>query len=318
MRIAVISKVTSLEHYRRKYGGSGKTLKKNLERAGIDANELLRAEKAHAEALKFILSTLSKENCKIVEYLTDNAPTIIKNVDLVIAIGGDGTLLSASHRIIDETPFLGINSDPTRSRGFLSSCVPKFFPQKLKRILSGTHPLIPFTRLQLTIPDEKRRIPFVLNDIFLGGNNPEDTVKYQVTINKKTVRHMDSGFLISTGAGSTAWIYNASRISLSEVSSLFRLAKSKKSSSELKKLVNEYNSALLLDKSASVFKYYSRDSITGPLASSDFQSGYATELHLRSNMYHGRIVVDNRFSYDFSNGKQAKVTISSASLMVYD
>lgn len=36
-------------------------------------------------------------------------------VDLVIAVGGDGTVLSASHFLGDNIPLVGVNSDPTRA-----------------------------------------------------------------------------------------------------------------------------------------------------------------------------------------------------------
>ncbi len=37
--------------------------------------------------------------------------------DLVVTVGGDGTMLDASHRV-RETPILGFNSDPDRSVGY--------------------------------------------------------------------------------------------------------------------------------------------------------------------------------------------------------
>lgn len=38
-----------------------------------------------------------------------------KQVDLVIAVGGDGTVLSSSHFLGDNIPLVGVNSDPTRA-----------------------------------------------------------------------------------------------------------------------------------------------------------------------------------------------------------
>lgn len=37
----------------------------------------------------------------------------IHGMDLVITIGGDGTLLQASHYLDNSIPVLGVNSDPT-------------------------------------------------------------------------------------------------------------------------------------------------------------------------------------------------------------
>jgi NAD+ kinase len=39
----------------------------------------------------------------------------IRDVDLVITVGGDGTLLRASHFLDSSIPILGVNSDPTCS-----------------------------------------------------------------------------------------------------------------------------------------------------------------------------------------------------------
>ena len=38
----------------------------------------------------------------------------IHDFDLVVTIGGDGTLLQASHFMDDSIPVLGVNSDPTQ------------------------------------------------------------------------------------------------------------------------------------------------------------------------------------------------------------
>lgn len=43
----------------------------------------------------------------------NNLSKPIHDVDLVIAVGGDGTLLRASHFLDSSVPILGVNSDPT-------------------------------------------------------------------------------------------------------------------------------------------------------------------------------------------------------------
>lgn len=46
-------------------------------------------------------------------------------MDLVVTIGGDGTLLQASHLLDDSIPVLGVNSDPTRNEEVREClCVP--------------------------------------------------------------------------------------------------------------------------------------------------------------------------------------------------
>lgn len=39
----------------------------------------------------------------------------MQQVDLVISVGGDGTVLSASHFLGDNIPLVGVNSDPNRA-----------------------------------------------------------------------------------------------------------------------------------------------------------------------------------------------------------
>lgn len=73
--------------------------------------------KVHEDAINFCQDVLRK---KAVDWQAicrnnlsqDSQP--IHNVDLVVTIGGDGTLLQASHFMDDSVPVLGVNSDPTQ------------------------------------------------------------------------------------------------------------------------------------------------------------------------------------------------------------
>jgi NAD+ kinase len=54
---------------------------------------------------------------KLVEWkavLRNNLTQPINDVILFVTIGGDGTLLQASHLVDDKIPVLGVYSDPTR------------------------------------------------------------------------------------------------------------------------------------------------------------------------------------------------------------
>ena len=57
----------------------------------------------------------------------------VKNSDLVIAIGGDGTALSASH-YLEKTPILIVNSNPKKSIGALATIPLKDLPKKINEI----------------------------------------------------------------------------------------------------------------------------------------------------------------------------------------
>lgn len=49
-------------------------------------------------------------------------PSDLENVDLVVSLGGDGTFLKTASLINQNTlPIFGVNTDPTRSVGHLTS-----------------------------------------------------------------------------------------------------------------------------------------------------------------------------------------------------
>lgn len=120
--------------------------------------------------------------------------------DLIITVGGDGTFLEASHHIKDDTPILGVNSDPTRSVGFFCACDADNFKDFFETI--STQPKVSLNRLSLFI-NESPTGPPVLNDILFANPNPAATTRYQI----KNDSYRNSGLLISTAAGSTAWSF---------------------------------------------------------------------------------------------------------------
>lgn len=69
---------------------------------------------AHKNAIDFCQNILKKKAVDWKAIFRGNLSQPIHSVDLVITIGGDGTLLQASHLMDDSIPVLGVNSDPTR------------------------------------------------------------------------------------------------------------------------------------------------------------------------------------------------------------
>ena len=70
--------------------------------------------KVHKDTINLCQDVL---RCKFVDWepvICNNLCHPIHHVDLVITIGGDGTLLQASHFLDDSIPVLGVNSDPTQ------------------------------------------------------------------------------------------------------------------------------------------------------------------------------------------------------------
>lgn len=127
--------------------------------------------------------------------------------DLVVTIGGDGTLLDASHAVVN-VPMLGVNSSPRFSVGHFCACTEETFEDAVDRIRHGTMPQLPLKRLVARI--EERTLPYpVLNDVLFSHHIPAAMSRYVVRVNGVSDEHKSSGLWIATAAGSTAAIHSA-------------------------------------------------------------------------------------------------------------
>jgi NAD+ kinase len=122
--------------------------------------------------------------------------------DLVVTIGGDGTILDASHAIRN-IPILGVNSDPLRSVARFSGCDMESFPGVLESFLLGRLKPVSVPRLELSLNGRKHPWP-VLNDLLVTTLSPAGTSRYTLKVGNRTEEQMSSGVWISTAAGSTA------------------------------------------------------------------------------------------------------------------
>lgn len=68
----------------------------------------------HKKAFSFCKKILTKKVTESKIIFRSDLSEPVRDVDLVITIGGDGTLLHASHFIDDSIPLVGVNSDPTQ------------------------------------------------------------------------------------------------------------------------------------------------------------------------------------------------------------
>jgi NAD+ kinase len=71
----------------------------------------------HERTLAVCKDVLSRrhQQIKFEIHVRDELHAPIRDVDLVITVGGDGTLLQASHYLDSSCPVLGVNSDPTQT-----------------------------------------------------------------------------------------------------------------------------------------------------------------------------------------------------------
>ncbi len=130
--------------------------------------------------------------------------------DLIVVVGGDGSLLSAARMAIKvNVPVIGIN----RGRlGFLTDISPNDIEAQLGAVLAGDYNEEQRCLLHMRIHDETTTYfqGVALNDVVLSRGNETHLVEFDVYINQQFVSHYRSdGLILSTPTGSTAYALSA-------------------------------------------------------------------------------------------------------------
>jgi NAD+ kinase len=130
---------------------------------------------------------------------------IAERVDLMVAIGGDGTLLHAARHVARRgVPLLGIN----RGRlGFLTDISPEHMLEAVDAILAGDY--LEERRLMLSaqIGDGSSHPKLVaLNDVVLQKGETGRMLDFVTTVDGSYVNaHRGDGLIVATPTGSTAY-----------------------------------------------------------------------------------------------------------------
>lgn len=129
-----------------------------------------------------------------------------KKVDLVIVVGGDGSLLKAAHLVASQnTPVIGIN----RGRlGFLTDIHPDELIERLQEVLDGH--FIEEKRFLLNAEilhgNKITHQGLALNDVVLLPGEFSHMIEFEIYINQQFVCSQSAdGQIIATPTGSTAY-----------------------------------------------------------------------------------------------------------------
>lgn len=141
-----------------------------------------------------------------VDAIDARARRALAGARFVISVGGDGTLLAASHWVTGAA-LLGVNSAPRSSVGYLSFTRRAVLARDLARIAKGT--LLPQQVARIEVELEGRRLPPALNDVLLAHEQPAATSRYRLRLGRRSEEHRSSGLWVATAAGSTAGIRSA-------------------------------------------------------------------------------------------------------------
>src|SRR5690606_23055095 len=125
-----------------------------------------------------------------------------RGVSLVVTVGGDGTLLAASHSVHD-VPILGVNSAPRYSVGFFCAGRPQGIRATLEAALEGRLSETRFSRMAVSVNGQVRS-ERVLNEALFCHAVPAATSNYILQVGRAREEQRSSGFWIGPAAGSTA------------------------------------------------------------------------------------------------------------------
>ena len=128
-----------------------------------------------------------------------------KSFNLMITIGGDGTLLRSISFVRNlEIPIIGIN---TGRLGFLATLNQDLLKPKLEKTIKGEFEVENRTLLEVIIDDEKSNdFPFALNEITVGRKNTTSMIKIRTNLDGEFLNsYWADGLIISTPTGSTGY-----------------------------------------------------------------------------------------------------------------
>ncbi len=131
-----------------------------------------------------------------------------KDCDIILSIGGDGTILSTFRQVAQyEIPIFGIHIG---GLGFLGESNQDTFIIALNSILSGNYFTEKRMALKLNINNNPKITHYSLNDIVIDNGNSPRTLQLHVFISNHFLNtYISDGVIFSTPTGSTAYSLSA-------------------------------------------------------------------------------------------------------------
>lgn len=208
MRVLIVTKITNYELH-------GATTEAKVARGVVSQDALDRLRSAHSEhyqTLKIVKKCLKEAGVEYLEISREKQRPSSHEGSTIITIGGDGTLLAASHQMPLGGRIVGIRSSHS-SVGYLCCAGPGEEDKLVQSLVKDLIKTEPIHRIKAAIRktdriDEVITEP-ILNDFLYANANPAATTRYRLTVDSDRELHRSSGIWVATGVGSTAAIFAA-------------------------------------------------------------------------------------------------------------
>lgn len=138
--------------------------------------------------------------------IVDSEEDAIRHSDVLIALGGDGTMLHAAHLAKEkDIPVLGINSGKL---GFMANVQPGQVEVALTAILKNDYVLD--KRFMLEASSRDGTISYALNEFLFSKKDTSSMINLEATYDGQLINHYwADGLIISSPTGSTAYNLSA-------------------------------------------------------------------------------------------------------------
>jgi NAD+ kinase len=128
---------------------------------------------------------------------------INKKADIVITIGGDGTILRALEKI--EKPIFAINSG---GMGFLTEAEPGNAKSALKKIIDGKYNIEERAKLKVIV--DKKRLPDAANEVTVQTGRIAKMLYLEIYVENELMETFGcDGVIVATPTGSTSYALSA-------------------------------------------------------------------------------------------------------------
>jgi NAD+ kinase len=126
------------------------------------------------------------------------------SADLLVVVGGDGTILRASMDNPSEIPILGVK---VGTGGFLTEVLPEDIVSALQRCLDGDYSIEICTKIESSL--DKKVLPDALNEVLIASPEFGQMINTRVCHSQFEFDLRSDGLIASTPTGSTAYSLSA-------------------------------------------------------------------------------------------------------------
>ena len=171
-----------------------------LEKGDPTVANVIASHEEHTATVNEVKQALVEVGAEVTRIRKTSFPA--DDFDLVVTVGGDGTLLRASHSV-GVAPVLGVNSAPSSSVGFFCGAETHTAAAAIQAALAGKIAVVELGRMQVSVNGEVVHAR-VLNDALFCHQSPAATSRYILKYGSTEEEHKSSGFWVGPAAGSTA------------------------------------------------------------------------------------------------------------------